>query len=1125
MASSQIGFDYLEGDPLTGYRLERLEVLNWGTFNKHIWTLVLDGRNGLLTGEIGTGKSTLVDAVTTLLVPAHRVAYNKAAGAATRERSLRSYVLGHYKAERGEFADSSARPVALRDNKSFSVVLGVFKNVGYSQVVTLAQVFWIADGAGQPRRLFAAAEREMSIAGDFSRFGTEIAQLRKRLRRNDVSVWDSFPPYGAWFRRRFGIHNEQALELFHQTVSMKSVGNLTDFVRNHMLEPFDAVPRIEALISHFDDLDRAHEAVLKAKHQIELLVPLVEDCDRYAALSESIDDLNQTRAALSPYFASLKLELVDERIKSIRDDLARQTAAIRRCDERRDTLAAKIDDLKRDITESGGDRLNRLDAAIRNLAVERDRRARKSDEYSVLLRKIDEKMPDSADGFESQCRRLADLAEEARGARDRVQNDLMERKVSFRQEKDKHDVLAAEIASLKARTTNIPTTQIAMRRKICEAVHLEESSVPFVGELVGVKEEALAWEGAAERLLRSFGLSLLVADRYYPVVAAWVDKTNLRGRLVYFRAREQRGQAPELHRNSLVKKLTVKPDSSFYGWLNRELSRRFDMACCATHEQFRQEPRAITQSGQIKAPGERHEKDDRYRIDDRARYILGWENAAKIDTLEARARLIEARLTDLGGQIASMESDLRSVNVRVDTLSRIESYSSFREIDWQTTASQIAELTKELNQLRSASDKLMQLKNELDRTKNLLNSAEKDRNQKTKALGGIEEKLKRHEVLQTEALAILEESDIESVKSRFESLSTILSEILGDRILRVESCDKNERMIDVGLKKNIDSESKTQRSIQYKVTASMIGFSNTYPLETSEFDPSMESHSEYRDLLGRLQSDDLPSFEARFKKLLNENTIREVANFQSILDRERETIKGRIEHINDSLAEIDYNPGRFIKLQDRYAPDQEIRDFRKSLKECTEGALSGSDDDQYSEGKFLRVKAVIERLRGREGSAELDRRWVWKVTDVRNWFVFGASERWRESDVEYEHYSDSGGKSGGQKEKLAYTVLAASLSYQFGLEPGSVRSRSFRFVVIDEAFGRGSDESTQYALTLFSKLHLQLLIVTPLQKIHVIEPYVESVGFVQIDDDRDSRLRNLSVREYNEEKQAAGGVA
>ena len=42
-------------------------------------------------------------------------------------------------------------------------------------------------------------------------------------------------------------------------------------------------------------------------------------------------------------------------------------------------------------------------------------------------------------------------------------------------------------------------------------------------------------------------------------------------------------------------------------------------------------------------------------------------------------------------------------------------------------------------------------------------------------------------------------------------------------------------------------------------------------------------------MLTRLQSDDLPRFELRFKELLNENTIREVANFNAQLAMWRET--------------------------------------------------------------------------------------------------------------------------------------------------------------------------------------------------------------------------------------------
>lgn len=222
-----LSLDFTGDDTLTGYRLHRLEVFNWGTFDGRVWTLHLDGKNALLTGDIGSGKSTLVDAVTTLLVPAHRIAYNKAAGADAKERTLRSYVLGYYKSERSD-TTGSAKPVALRDHNSYSVILGVFHNAGYDQTVTLAQVFWMKEPQGQPARFFVGAERALSIAQDFAHFGSDIGALRKRLRNSGVEIFDSFPPYGAWFRRRFGIDNEQALELFHQTVSMKSVGNLTD---------------------------------------------------------------------------------------------------------------------------------------------------------------------------------------------------------------------------------------------------------------------------------------------------------------------------------------------------------------------------------------------------------------------------------------------------------------------------------------------------------------------------------------------------------------------------------------------------------------------------------------------------------------------------------------------------------------------------------------------------------------------------------------------------------------------------------------------------------------------------------------------------------------------------------
>jgi uncharacterized protein YPO0396 len=77
-------------------------------------------------------------------------------------------------------------------------------------------------------------------------------------------------------------------------------------------------------------------------------------------------------------------------------------------------------------------------------------------------------------------------------------------------------------------------------------------------------------------------------------------------------------------------------------------------------------------------------------------------------------------------------------------------------------------------------------------------------------------------------------------------------------------------------------------------------------------------------------------------------------------------------------------------------------------------------------------------------------------------------------------------------------------------------------VVIDEAFGRGSDESARYGLELFQRLKLQLLIVTPLQKIHVIEPFVANVGFVANELGDASQLRNMTIHEYRSERDKRG---
>lgn len=1110
------GLDFGADESLAGFRLQRLEVFNWGTFSDKVWALELNGRNALLTGDIGSGKSTLVDAVTTLLVPAHRVAYNKAAGAEQKERSLRSYVLGHYKSERSE-TSGSAKPVALRDHNNYSVILGVFHNAGYDQTVTLAQVFWIKDPQGQPERFFAGAEQRLSIARDFAEFGSDINTLRKRLRKQQVEVFDRFPGYGAWFRRRFGIDNEQALELFHQTVSMKSVGNLTDFVRNHMLEPFEVAPRVKALIEHFEDLNRAHEAVLKAKRQIALLTPLIEDCDRHGELRQQAEQWRLCREALKAYFSTHKLALLEERLQRLDADWKRQHGRVETLQGELREQRQREAELKRQIAENGGDRIEQLERDIAEKSAERERRSRKAKQYAELAVPLELRPAGTQPEFLEQRETLIKLRETLLSAQNDKQNRLREEEFEFREQRTEHKALRDDIASLKARRSNIDHRQIQIRQTLCEALDLDEAALPFAGELIQVRDDEKAWEGAIERVLRGFALSLLVPDEHYGALAAWVDQTHLHGRLVYYRIRDSRQDVTTtLHPDSLVRKLAIKPDSAFYAWLESEIGARFDIACCDTQDQFRREKRAITRNGQIKAV-QRHEKDDRRALNDRSHYVLGWDNREKIAALEGKKRLLEKAMAEQGKTIADLNGELERIRAQVDAINKLEVFQDFEELNWQPLVTQIEDSQSQLQALRSASDLLQTLSEQWKTLSQTLEHTEQQLDDAKSARAKTEQRRQDAEALRASTEEILGAPDNVGATEHFKELDQLRSQALGEHSLSVESCDNREQDMRKWLQEAIDAEEKKISRLQDRIIRQMGEYKAAFALETQELDAAVEAAAEFRAMLDELRADGLPRFEARFKELLNENTIREVANFQSHLNREREMIKERIGLINTSLTHIDYSPGRYILLEAQPTQDADIRDFQGELRACTEGALTGSDDDQYSEAKFLQVKHIIERFRGREGQTELDRRWTQKVTDVRNWFTFAASERWREDDSEYDHYSDSGGKSGGQKEKLAYTVLAASLAYQFGLEWGASRSRSFRFVVIDEAFGRGSDESTEYGLRLFEQLKLQLLIVTPLQKIHIIEPHVAHLGFVANDSGRCSTIRNLGIEEYREE--------
>lgn len=358
-----------------------------------------------------------------------------------------------------------------RDHRHYTVILGVFANSGQADPVTLAQVFWSRDTSQrQPSSFFVTAERALSIGADFTDFGSDIAALRKRLSAQGHGVHDHFTDYGVRTRRLLGIQSEQALDLFHQTISMKSVGNLTDFVRQHMLEAApDLDGRIEKLIGYFDDLTRAHEAVAAARAQLAQLDPLLDQCGQHDRLATRISEARRVRDAVRYWLAECRVELADA-------DLLRLTREIEVCDDVISALESEVGRRRGDeralaveLAGAGGGRVVDLEGEISTETATREERHGRVLRYAALARDAGLPAADDPVGF-------AHAAERAQVRRVEVDDDLAviggrisEATFERRQAQLDGDHVRDELQGIQGRASNIDARSLALRATLATA--------------------------------------------------------------------------------------------------------------------------------------------------------------------------------------------------------------------------------------------------------------------------------------------------------------------------------------------------------------------------------------------------------------------------------------------------------------------------------------------------------------------------------------------------------------------------------------------------------------------------------------------------------------------------------
>lgn len=1093
-----------------GFKLERFEVYNWGTFDHNVWILEPKCFSALLTGENGSGKSTLVDALLTLLVPNVKRNYNLASGNEKKERTELSYVRGAYAREQNELGGGQTK--FLRKEESYSVLLAKFHNHLTRESITIGQFFWFEQAT--LHKLFFVSHSDVTIQEHFSQINN-AKEARSRLKNiPQTTIFTTFSEYQAYFVRYVGLRSEKGLDLFNQITAIKEINRLNEFVRKHMLNVNDTQDLLNSLYTNYQNLELAYKAILLSKHQLDELNPLAEDAKKFASVQIKLAESQQERQVLPYCFAHYKKAALTRQQSEFSEKFTESEGALKATE----LTLASMNEQKLELSrlfsqDETGQELERLNLVLSQYEEKRKFTQKQSEYYAQLAKIIHLVERPSLQAFSKNLESTKSMQSGIEAQLVELKNQHYAHKTEQAKIQKEIEACVSEVKSLKNRKNRLPMHLIQIRDELAQTLGISSNEVPFIAELMKVHDPE--WEGVIEKLLHSFALRMLIPSDLYADVCKLLNRKNISTRLVFQKIDALFNVKPssqKMESDQLFHKLTFKDQSPYIPWLKEQIIKQYDYACVKELSVFQKQFKGITPQGLIKHGMSLNEKDDRFSIDDKNRFILGWDNQEKLDWLFKTIQDSQQSHDKLAQSIKSVEQLIRQAESQLNAIQALRKIDDFSLIDGQTIASEIDNMKKRQSMLMTKNHDSGNIQKALQQLEGKIRANQELRDQALKdmaVLSNAIQELAREIGYCEKILGDSEEPKAESawVKSFMKKRKQNFADLSLRDYALLEKTAFDE------LNAHVYKSEAEKQSIQVALVRKMTQFKARFSEQTLDFDTTIDSLPSYLDLQKRLKTESLPEHERRFHKLLSKSVMNDMAAFKSTLDIAYENIEETIQELNHVLISMNYSQNSYVQLQLARNKDVEVREFHHLLKHALSEFSVENNQETENEVSFERIKTLLDRLKNEE-------RWSKKVIDVRNWADFSVLEKMRDTHEQKNYYSDSAGLSGGQKAKLAFTILGSAIAYQYNLNLDSEYStntkkssnNSFRFIVIDEAFSKSDEKNSRYAMELFHTLGLQVMVVTPKDKIHVVEPYIQSIFLTCINEAQDqSKLVNLSL--------------
>lgn len=1080
-------------------RLALVQVVNWGTF--HGAHMMHVDRNGtLLTGNSGVGKSTLFDAM--LRVFDARPRSNEAAaqrsGAVEDKRTTFTYMRGKV----GDKAVGEGSASAFqRPGATWSAVALTFDNAAGTRV-TVSALFDLPKNGTESSvgRFYLIDNVPLDLEAVEGIADKRFTKGALETLFPHAQVFDVHKAFAERFRRLLGISSDQALPLLRVIQAGKGLGgSVNTFFRDQVLDAPATLAAADDVVEEFSNLMSIRQRLEDVRQQRDQLAPVPGLNREYA---QSLLDANRLRELVGGEFEAYRQQLAVTvhqktlvRFRELAQAKAKELGAERAV---RDGLAKELRQLETDYNNQGGNAISAIEQSLENARVGLKLRQQVEEAAQQALADAGLQLEWSAAGWEQAHEQAAARSAELKDDSQALQELRFEAFDAHASRKRELAAAEQELVSLKTRKSLLPPSSIENRAAIAAATGIPEDRMPFAGELMDLAEGEERWRPAAERALRNLATTLLVPGEHFGAVTRYLNDHNVRGALrAVDVSKPLAGGAlavEDARDGDLLTKLDILASGAAAEageWVRERIALDFAYPCVEDPDELAALDRGLSLGGVVKRNRHTVEKDDRFNS--RQDYVLGFDNAAKLELVAGQVEDLRQEVAKAAELAQSREDSHQGMSRQLDALRRIaEDDRPWEQVSAAVAADELARIEQRLKDALAAQADLEPLRATIEEVRHKHQSS-------TESAAVLQSEYKALDRQLTAADSLLEAArDHLAQAPPSDATVKALEPYFADfgEITEMHELDNLANRVRTALLGELHTAESRGQATAERLTRIFEGFVREWGSAISaDHGTSIGAASEFEARYHAIVNDGLPAQEAEFRQFFNQRTHESFSTLLHLLDEERRSITSRILPLNGILSQVNFHEGSYLELDIKQTLPPTAKQFKDAIQNAlkarhsrpakseagrAEGSGAEGDDDGELTARYKSLESLVKRL---GSQAPEDRRWRAEVLDVRGHLFIQCKEH-REvtgprggKKTEVFMHADTGSMSGGERQRFTAFIMAAALSYQLGIaEQGFT---TYGTVMMDEAFVLASEEFAGAGIKALHEFGFQLLLAAP----------------------------------------------